>query len=154
VSDVSELASDTVEVSFVPAELAVDMWPKVRGYIAGATERTRGRYEPEDVLYEILDQKLLLWVALKNRRVVGVATSRFLEYPRKRVLLVPFLGGDDFKSWGPDMLTLLKKWASGNDCDTLEASGRPGWSKVFGNEGYKRLWEWCEVPVDPAATGE
>lgn len=142
------------DVSFVPAEYAVEMWPKVRGYIDSATKRTNGRYEPEDVLYEVLDGKLLLWAAIKDAEVKGVATTRFMEYPRKKTLMVPFLAGEDFKEWGEDMLSVLKKWAADNGCDTLEASGRPGWAKVFESEGYKRLWDWCEVPVDSAADGE
>jgi hypothetical protein len=143
-----------MDVSFIPAEFAVEMWPKVRAYISSATERTNGRYEPEDVLYEVLDGNLLLWAAINGKEVKGVATTRFMEYPRKKTLMVPFLAGEDFKDWGDDMLSTLKKWAADNGCDTLEASGRPGWAKVFESAGYKRLWDWCEVPVNATDGGE
>jgi hypothetical protein len=147
------VVEEKVQVSFVPKDLAVEIWPKIRGYINSATERTGGRYEPEDVLYEILDGKLLLWVALEGTDVIGVATSRFEEYPRKKVLMVPFLAGEQFSEWGDDMLSILRKWASDNGCSMLEASGRPGWARVFKDQGYKRLWDWCEVPTT-VPTGE
>lgn len=145
--------AEKVQVSFVPKDLAVEMWPKVRGYIESATTRTGGRYEPEDVLYEVLDGELLLWIAIEGKDVIGAATTRFMEYPRKKVLMVPFLAGEEFDKWGDDMLSILRKWASSNDCDMLEACGRPGWARVFKDQGYKRLWDWCEVPAT-APTGE
>ena len=143
-----------VHVSFVPAEYAVDIWPKVRGYVAAATERAGGRYDPEDVLYEIIDGHLLMWAAIKEGDVVGVVTPRMVDYPRMRVLAVPFIGGSGFKEWGARMLELLRNWAAENGCEALEGYGRSGWARVFRGDGYKHLWSCAEVPVDAASTGE
>lgn len=143
-----------IAVSFIPAEYAVEIWPKIRGYIRSATERTGGRYEPEDVLYEILDGKLLLWAVIEGTEILGVATTRFMEYPRKKTLMVPFLAGKGFSDWGGEVVATLGKWAANNGCSAMEAAGRPGWERILDAYGYKRLWDWFEAPVHTASDGE
>jgi len=144
----AEEQTNEVATSFVPKEHAGAVWPKIEAYVESATRRTGGRYLPADVLIEILEGRMLLWIAFEGEEVIGVAVSYFIDYPRKKVLAVPFMAGEDFVRWGDSLLKLLRKWAFDNGCGTLEACARPGWARVFKDEGYKRLWEWCEVPVN------
>lgn len=143
-----------IQVSFVPAEFSVEVWPKIRSYVSAATKRAGGRYDPEDILYEVIDGHQLLWVAIKDSSVVGVVTTKMIDYPRMRVLAVPVIGGLRFKEWGAQMLALLRSWAEENGCEMLEGYGRPGWAKVFEGDGYKHLWSCAEVPINAASTGE
>jgi hypothetical protein len=41
----------------------------------------------------------------------------------------------------------LKKFAKDYDCDSIEAHGRQGWSKVLKDEGYKEKFVTFELPV-------
>lgn len=136
-----------VQVSLVPTEHVQDVWPAVAGFIAEALEHTHGRYEPEDIFMQLASGGQMLWVAFEEDAIKGCVTTQISQYPRKRVLTCFTMGGDDFPLWKGPMFELLTKFALDNDCDDFEATGRPGWARVFKNEGCKTVWQTCSLPL-------
>ena len=59
-----------------------------------------------------------------------------------------FLGGKEFKKWGWIGLKVLQAFAKDNDCDVMESYGRPGWEKIWKNNGYKERFTFYELPVE------
>lgn len=147
-TEVSEEAPQEMQVSFVPTEYAIALWPKIRQYIANATKYTYGRYEPEDVLTLITDHNHLLWAAFKGEDVYGVVVTSFINYPRATYLSCPFVTGKDFKEWKYPMFRMLQGWARENNCEGLESTARIGWERVFKDDGYQALWQTFQLPLD------
>lgn len=142
-----------VTASYVPIDHVLTVWPKVRGYIANATEHTHGRYEPEDILGLLLDDSHQLWIAIDGEEIIGCIVTTIVDYPRKRVLSCPFVTGDDFSRWKHPMLHLLRRWATDTNCEALESTARLGWARVFKDDGYTAMWQAFELPVDGAGSG-
>jgi hypothetical protein len=141
-----------MQISLVPPEYGVQVWPKVRGYIARAVEHSGGRFTPEDVLESVVDGTYQLWIAFEGQDVVGVTATFFTEYPRCKVLTVTFTGGERLREWSHLMLNTLRAWGKDHGCDRIESVGRPGWAKIFQTEGHKLLWHTFEIPLEtPAA---
>jgi hypothetical protein len=46
------------------------------------------------------------------------------------------------------MLELLQRFAKDHGCSVIESYGRPGWEKVFKNDGYKEVFKFYELPVE------
>jgi hypothetical protein len=59
-----------------------------------------------------------------------------------------FCGGDELDTWKKPMLALLRMFARDSGCEAIESTGRPGWAKVFQNDGYKATWVTYELPLD------
>jgi hypothetical protein len=134
-----------VLVSAVPAEHVLNVWPKIRDYIAEVVLRTHGRYEVEDVLSQLLDESHLLWIAFEGEHVKGAVVSCFQFYPRKKFLSCPFVTGEDFASWKGPILEVLHSFARDNGCEGIEATGRLGWARVFKDDGYEALWQTFQL---------
>ena len=134
-------------ISLVPSEHVLDVWPAVTDYVQNALEYTDGRYELEDVLEMVKDGGFLLWIAFDGERIKGCVITDMMQYPRKKFLGCPFVTGDEFASWKQPMFEMLQKFARDNDCEGLEATARPGWSRVFKDDGYEAMWQTFQLPA-------
>jgi len=59
-----------------------------------------------------------------------------------------FIGGEKFKEWQTMALEMTQKYARDHICKIMESYGRPGWEKLWKNNGYKELFTFYELPVD------
>lgn len=142
-----------MQVTLVPREHVLSMWPKIRPHAVQAADYTYGRFEPEDLLDAALEGRFDVWVPYEGLEVLGVVFTAFTIYPRKKYLDMTFIGGDEGMRWKDPMLSTLQAWARDNGCDGIESSGRLGWAKVFKGDGYKMLWQVFELPVAAEEVG-
>jgi len=143
-----------IKVSMVPPDQVVNCWSKVEKYLEGAAKYTYGRYEAGDILDCLTDYDHTLWVAFDETEVKGAVVTNITPYPRKKYVSLAFCGGIELDEWKDDMLKLLQCWAYDNGCAGLESTGRPGWSKIFKDDGHKFLWHTYELPAGDAGIGE
>jgi hypothetical protein len=141
-------------VSMVPREFVPEAWPDVKGHLAKAAKYTYGRYEIDDIYDAIMDYDHTLWVAFDETGAKGAVVSSFMHYPRKKYLNLVFCGGENLKAWKEPMLKLLQHWAFDNQCEGIESTGRPGWAKIFANDGHKAMWHTYELPAASAGLGD
>lgn len=137
-----------MKVSLIPYDNVVDIWPKVRPCITKAAKYTFGRFDEEDILDQILEYDHLLWVAFDEEGVKGAVVTTFVHYPKIKALNMVFTGGEQLENWKEPMLELLQKFAKDKECDVIESTGRPGWAKIFSNDGHKVVWHTYELPVE------
>ena len=142
-----------MQVTMVPREYVGQVWNDVKDYLAGAAEYTHGRYEVEDIYDSIMDYDHSLWIAMDGAQIKGAVVTNFIFYPKKKYLCMSFCGGVELDSWKDSMLKLLQHWAFDNQCDGLEATARPGWTKIFKGDGHKALWQTFELPAADAGLG-
>lgn len=142
-----------MKVSLILPEHVLEVWPKVREYMADAAKYTYGRYETDDILDSITDYDHHLWIAYDDTGIKGAVVTCFIHYPRRKNLAMQFCGGKEGMTWKEPMLALLQKWAFDNECDCIESSGRAGWAKIFGTDGYKPLWYTYELPAGDVGIG-
>lgn len=137
-----------MQVTLVPTEHVMQMWPTVRPFISRSVERTSGKYEVEDVLELLASGDCLLWVAFEGVEVKGAVVTHFAQYPRKRYLFLDFCGGIDGFQWKDTMLSTLRNWALDNHCSGIEATGRDGWERIFSRDGYTSKLRNFELPLN------
>jgi hypothetical protein len=135
-------------VSLVPVEYVDQVWPTVEPYVVKALKYASGKYQPEDVRNLVVEYGYPLWVAFDDEGIKGAVITRFVQYPRKKYLFLEFCGGRDGFSWKAPMLSVLRSWATDNDCDGIEGAGRDGWQKVFEKDGYKPTLRHFEMPLN------
>ena len=135
-------------ISLVPVEYVDQVWPTVEPYVIKALKYASGKYQPEDVRNLVVEYGYPLWVAFDDEGIKGAVITRFIQYPRKKYLFLEFCGGRDGFSWKAPMLSVLRSWATDNDCDGIEGAGRDGWQKVFEKDGYKPTLRHFEMPLN------
>jgi hypothetical protein len=124
------------------------IWPLIEEYMDGAATYTYGRFTKEDIFAELKTKQQQLWIAYEGDKVFGAVITEIMHYPRMRTLVTHFTGGIKLPKWKNEMLQLLQRFARDNQCNVIESYGRPGWGKVFENDGYKARFVWYELPVE------
>ena len=105
--------------------------------------------------YELKKKDLLekpdsqqLWIAFDSDGFYGAVVTELWQYPQIKTLIMHFTGGRKLLKWKQPMLEILQKFARDNDCEIIESYGRPGWEKVFKQDGYKKQFVFYELPVE------
>jgi hypothetical protein len=137
-----------VEVSLVTREYVDTCWDQIKEYLEGAAEYTFGRYTVDDIKDCVTDYDFHLWVAFDDTKFYGAVVTDFTHYPRFKALSMQFCGGVELDKWKSPMLNILQRWARDNGCEKIESFGRPGWSKVFKDDGYVERFRLYELPIN------
>lgn len=143
-----------MQVSLVPPNMVISLYPKLAKHLQRAADYTFGRYEPEDIVELVSSGRAQLWVAIDDEVVNGLAVTHAITYPRKKCLEVIFISGEELCKWRAPMLQMLQHWAYDSGCSCIESSGRPGFSRVFKSDGYRLLWQVFELPAANAGLGD
>ena len=136
-----------IEFSMVPAEYVDTCWHKIEQYAKKAADKTEGRFTLENLYEMTKEENQHLWVAYDVDDFKGFVLTSINSYPKRKILSMNFCGGKEYKTWKRAMFDTLKSFAKDIGCDSLEAYGRPGWSKILKDEGYKSKFVAFEIPV-------
>lgn len=114
----------------VPSYLVADLWPSVRPFIERSFEKTgEFRFNPEDVLEQILAQDAQLWVRGKPLDLVVV--TEIYRHPRATELSIGPVAGELGEGWEEDLEFLLE-WGRMKGCTHAGTLGRLGWARKLG----------------------
>ena len=138
------------KTTIVPKEHIADVWEEIQEYVKNCAKFTYGRFTEQDILRDVLSKDQQLWVSFdtETKVIVGFLITEVVEYPQVKMLVMHFTGGQDFKSWVPDGLPKIQKFARDNGCIKIESHGRAGWEKMWKEYGYKKRFVFYELPVE------
>ena len=136
-----------IEVSMVPAEYVDTCWSKIEPFVQDAAEATEGRYTVNNLYEMAKEDGHHLWVAYDVPDFKGFVITTVNTYPQRKILSMSFCGGQEFASWKTPIIRTLQRFAKDVGCDSIEAYGRPGWSKILKDEGYKSKFVAFELPI-------
>lgn len=105
--------------------------------LAKAVATAAGRMDTDDVLEYIKQGTYLLWLAAVEGEVVAALTTRVIEYPKTRALVIDWIGGSKMKLWLPTAMQAMKDHAAVNNCQHLEGYGREAWMRWLAKDGWK-----------------
>lgn len=137
-----------MQVSVVLPEYIELVWPKIETYIKGAADYTYNRFTADDIKKGLINRPQQLWIAYDEGEIYGAVVTEVFSYPLMKALIMHFTGGKKLMRWKKPMLELLQRFAKDHGCSVIESYGRPGWEKVFKNDGYKEVFKFYELPVE------
>ena len=138
------------KATIVPKEHIADVWEDIEEYVKNCAKYTYGRFTEQDILRDVLLKDQQLWISfdIETKVIVGFLITEVIEYPQTKMLMLHFTGGKDFKSWVPDGLPKIQKFARDNGCIRIESRGRSGWGKLWKGHGYTKRFVHYELPVE------
>ena len=125
------------EVSLVPTNEITKVWDKIEPLVDKVIPYTYGRMLTVDVLHSLITNQYHLWIIYKDEKEIeAIAITEFMKYPRKTVLLINFISGDNLDDWIKELDKTLVKFSKESGCDFLEACGRAGWERKVTKLGW------------------
>jgi hypothetical protein len=120
----------SVEILPVAPEHVRRVWPLVDKYVADALVFTRGAFEASDVCALCERGNMQLWIATRGNEVLAALVSEITDYPRKRIIGVPFIGGKELRSWFRKALYTIEAWSKEMGCVGMQGGARRGWGRL------------------------
>jgi hypothetical protein len=125
------------EVSLVPTNEITKVWDRIEPLVDKVIPYTYGRMLTVDVLHSLITNQYHLWIIYKDdEEIEAIAITEFMKYPRKTVLLINFISGDNLDKWIKELDKTLVKFSKESGCDFLEACGRAGWERKVTKLGW------------------
>jgi hypothetical protein len=121
-------AEGDITIDLPPLDEVARCWPILEPILKRATDRCRG-YEPVDVLQLVMVGQMNLFVVRVGGRIAALAVTQVHQFPRCRVLEVPFIAGTGLKRWWRPLLAALDAQAEMLDCADLAGWDRKGWAR-------------------------
>lgn len=121
-----------------PVEVIARRWIDIEKMFERAT-RTTCCYEPIDLLRAVMLGQMAMWFVECDGVVVAALVTEVKQYPRRRILEVPFIAGGGIEKWHEPLMTALEEHARKFGCSHIAGSGRKGW-KRFGFEEAGSFW--------------
>lgn len=121
-------ASSALEVVAPPVDRIARYWPSIEPILARATNRTKS-YAPIDILHRVFLGQMGMWLVIEGDKIIAVAITEVRQFPRNRVLEVPFIAGHGLKRWHEALLDALDKQAEALGCSDIHGFDRRGWAR-------------------------
>ena len=133
-----------MDTLYIPPARVDSVWELVGKFLQKAVDQQDG-YLMEDVKVMLLMGKWQLWVvADDDNEVFAAGITRVDTYPRKKVLVICFIGGKSMKDW-KYLWDDFEATAVQNGFNEIEFQGRKGWMREMKDYtftdvvGYKKI---------------
>lgn len=113
-------------------------WFLVEPLLAPALAYSDGKHSLNSVYEGLKDRLMQLWIVKQGMRIIAACVTQVINYPNKKVLMICFVGGEDFEDW-KHLFSELKKFAEHHQCSSIEIYGRSGWKKKIQDLGFEQI---------------
>ncbi len=120
----------TVELRLMSAHEVPFIWNEAGPLLEPAVARGDGNYDIYDVYKALVDGRMQLWTASAGGTVIAVMVSHIVDYPRKRVCALPWIGGQARARWW-HFMPQVELWARAKGCVALEGWPRKGFTRFL-----------------------
>lgn len=126
----------------VPPQQIDAIWPHVSAYLDKAIKRAKDPIcDVEDLKRDCLEKDAVLWVAVRGQEIIAAIITRIENYPKQKILSIPWIGGKHLKTWMRPMLETLESFGRAFECKKMVGSEREGWCRVAGFTPMTTLFE-------------
>lgn len=106
-------------------------WPRIEPMIAGACERSNGRFTAPLILSLALRGPWQIWLAVTEAGIAAVAGTELVTYPTGlQVIAFRFCTGGDRSNW-QHLVEQIIAWGRDQGCARAEGTFRIGWRRAL-----------------------
>jgi hypothetical protein len=132
---------ETVEFTGLPGYMVDGYWDDIKPLIDKALKKQEvSEYTLDDIKGFLKERDMQAWVAL-DEKIIGCVITQIINFPRKKVLDVLFIGGERFDTWAYGW-NILNEFAKDQGCKKIKGDGRDGWVKKIPGAKVTKLYTW------------
>jgi len=113
------------------------VWGRVEPLLKNAVGKSQGDYSVADIKDCLLSRGMQLWIWVVDDKIEACCITQIMDYPRRRVLQLPFIAGAGMKDW-LKAEKLFEAYAISQGCTQFEGFCRKGWTRVL--KDWKIAW--------------
>lgn len=132
------------ELILVPPDKIFAVMPDVQPLLVPAIELSDGRWDIWSVAAQLLLGHMHLWISVENGKPEAAMVTRFVDYPKMRVLSIPFLGGKAMDNW-MQFEPQISTWGKAQGAVELEGYARAGFKRVL--KDWVFGWTFIRKPL-------
>lgn len=128
-----------MKITLIPKEHIGTVWEQIAPMLEKAIAHNPGKYELIDIFSDCLTGVQALWVAFNEdtKQLYGCCTTRILEFPLSRTLLLEWIAGMEVDEWLEHGAEIMNSYAKDYGCSTMEGRGRRGWEPRLKKMGWE-----------------
>jgi hypothetical protein len=126
-----------ITIKQVDVECIDVFWDDVRDWIQKAADQSNGRHTIISTYRLLKENKMTLFVVLKNQILKAAYVVQRVVYPNLNTLCILFCGGSEILKNMKQLETFFCQYAKENNCARLEIIGRKGWIKAIKKDKLK-----------------
>lgn len=139
----STSSSDEYFVQGITADILEKFWPLAEPYIKRALDKANGELDHHDIKVFCQERDMQLWMVANKSRIVGAATTEIVIYPRKKIIRVVTLAGNNYPEWFPVIERVVEAYGMAHGCEGCEVLVRPGFTKKLAPHKFRKVYEMC-----------
>jgi hypothetical protein len=112
------------------------VWPTIAPWLGKTLAEAPPWWTLEDLYERCKNGNLIVWIACKDKKPLGVLLTGIDKYKNTSVCGVPWIGGNKMLLWIKTAQEIIEQWAKEAGCTFLTGSGRAGWSRIVGMKDY------------------
>lgn len=117
----------------------IDRTWAICGPMLAKAVRKENPYTLEDYKKGLKTGAFQLWAWIENNKIACCGITCILNYPTKKILSLPVVGGAALKMWKEPAQKVMAEWGKKNGCEKMEGYAiRKGWLRVLPN--WKPVW--------------
>lgn len=123
----------------IPHYVLDEQWETAEPLVQRALDETvaGNLYDCASIKEMIRTRDMQLWFVSEGTKVLGVAITQILVYPKAAVLDVLFMGGELYDTWQVLFNTTMKQYAEAHGCEYARGYGRLGWARKVKHLGIQ-----------------
>lgn len=132
------------ELFLVPVDKILVVMPDVGPMLQPAIDLSDGRWDLWSVVAHLLNGHMALWISVNEGKPEAAMVTRVVDYPKLRVLSLPFLGGKAMENWmhfEPQIMAYGKSLG----CAEMEGYARAGFKRVLNDWFFG--WTFIRKPL-------
>ena len=128
-----------IAVRTPPLDELARRWREIEPHLQRACDVT-GCFEPIDILALTFAGKNAIWVVEDHREagyrpigepeIIAALVIKVEQYPRRRVLEVPYIGGKHLSLWKDAVIARLEEAGRAAGCSHIAGFQRKGWARA------------------------
>lgn len=118
------------DLILVPVDKVLGVMPDVGPMLQPAIDLSDGRWDLWTVVAGLLGGQLHLWISLDDGKLEAALITRVVDYPKMRVLSLPFLGGKAMEKW-LHFQAQIEEFGRSQGCKEIEGYARAGFRRVL-----------------------
>lgn len=131
------MTASPMVVTPIPVEYLPVVWGDLARVLDPAVQTAEGRIGMDDLYFELVEGTTVAWGILDGDQLVAAFTTRVVEYPKCRGLVIDWVGGKHLFRWIDDAVRVMKEQAHANGCRSIEGFGRLAWGRALKRHGFK-----------------